>query len=150
MPTSRSTEWSTGFSAYEHEKSRRFSRGFWLCCKRPVYPGLFHERMANQVHFPGKFCDIRVDTSFSLFPAKSRSRTGPKAGCQGFPSGCPSPAEILVRPGCRPPQNRERRICGTAHSGKRYNAARHPAPHRYPPAGSHRQTVPYSLAAPVP
>ena len=44
-----------------------------------------HDLIADHAGFLGKFHDIHVDASFSLFSVNSRFHTGPTAGCPDFP-----------------------------------------------------------------
>ena len=67
---------------------RRYLMGIFIGKGFQRVQGFFfaiHDLIADHADFLGKFHDIHVDASFSLFSVNSRFHTGPTAGCPDFP-----------------------------------------------------------------
>ena len=67
---------------------RRYLMGIFIGKGFQRVQGFFfavHNLITDHADFLGKFHDIHVDASFSLFSVSSRFHTGPTAGCPGFP-----------------------------------------------------------------
>ena len=84
IPTSRSTEWSTGFSAYEHEKAAGFPAAFGFAAKGRFIQASFMNAWQTRRTFLESFATSALTPVSAFSLRKAGPAPAPKPGAKVF------------------------------------------------------------------